>query len=92
MATQLLDSQAYGRSLALRDLTDAALGPHAMQLLVQQALDALQASFFINPFDYKLHTQAGELSVELKDFSRAVTEFQVALALAPIFYQGYLSI
>jgi cellulose synthase operon protein C len=49
----------------------------------QQALDALQASFFISPFDYKLHTQAGELSVELKDYSRALTEFEVALALAP---------
>jgi tetratricopeptide (TPR) repeat protein len=49
----------------------------------QPALDALQASFFISPFDYKLHNQAGELSVELKDYSRALTEFQVALALAP---------
>ena len=49
----------------------------------QQALDALQASFFISPFDYKLHTQAGELSVELKDHAKALTEFQVALALAP---------
>ncbi len=49
----------------------------------QQALAALQASFFISPFDYKLHTQAGELSIELKDYSQALTEFQVALALAP---------
>jgi len=49
----------------------------------QQALDALQASFFISPFDYALHTQAGDLSVELKDYARALTEFQVALALAP---------
>ncbi|HJT27852.1 MAG TPA: tetratricopeptide repeat protein [Pyrinomonadaceae bacterium] len=49
----------------------------------QQALDALQASFFISPFDYKLHTQAGELSLELKDYPKALTEFQVALALAP---------
>ena len=49
----------------------------------QQALEALQASFFISPFDYKLHNQAGELSVELKDYGRALTEFQVALALAP---------
>jgi len=49
----------------------------------QQALDALEASFFISPFDYTLHTQAGELSVELKDYARALTEFQVALALAP---------
>jgi tetratricopeptide (TPR) repeat protein len=54
-----------------------ALGEH------RQALDALQASFYISPFDYKLHTQAGELSVELKDYAKALTEFQVALALAP---------
>ena len=49
----------------------------------RQALDALQASFYINPFDYKLHNQAGELSVELKDYAKALTEYQVALALAP---------
>jgi len=49
----------------------------------QQALDALQASFFISPFDYKLHTQAGELSLETKDYAKALTEFQVVLALAP---------
>jgi tetratricopeptide (TPR) repeat protein len=49
----------------------------------QQALRALQASFFISPFDYKLHTQAGELSLELKDYGQALTEFQVSLALAP---------
>jgi tetratricopeptide (TPR) repeat protein len=49
----------------------------------QQALNALQASFFISPFDYKLHTQAGELSSDLKNYSQALTEFQVALALAP---------
>jgi tetratricopeptide (TPR) repeat protein len=49
----------------------------------RQALDALQASFYINPFDYKLHTQAGELAVELKDYGKALTEFQATLALAP---------
>ena len=54
-----------------------ALGEH------QQALDALQASFFISPFDYKLHTQAGELSVELRDYAKALREFQVSLALSP---------
>ncbi len=54
-----------------------ALGEH------RQALDALQASFYISPFDYKLHTEAGELRVELKDYAKALTEFQVALALAP---------
>ncbi len=49
----------------------------------QKALDALRGSFFISPFDYKLHTQAGELSVDLKDNAQALTEFQVALALHP---------
>ena len=49
----------------------------------KQALEALQASFYISPFDYKLHQQAGELSVELKDYAHALTEFQVGLALAP---------
>ncbi len=43
--TQLLDPGAYARLLALRDLTDAALGPHAMQLLIQHALDALRAAW-----------------------------------------------
>jgi tetratricopeptide (TPR) repeat protein len=43
----------------------------------------LQASFFISPFDYKLHTQAGELSIELKDYAKALREFQVVLALSP---------
>ncbi|HSK62417.1 MAG TPA: tetratricopeptide repeat protein [Pyrinomonadaceae bacterium] len=49
----------------------------------QEALDALVASFYISPFDYKLHTQAGELSVELKNHSQALFEFQAALALQP---------
>jgi tetratricopeptide (TPR) repeat protein len=49
----------------------------------QQALDALEASFYINPFDYKLHAEAGELSLELKNFSQALSEFQAALALEP---------
>ena len=49
----------------------------------QEALDALLASFYINPFDYYLHKQAGELSVELKNYSQALAEFQAALALQP---------
>ena len=49
----------------------------------QQALDALEASFYISPFDYKLHAQAGELSLGLKNFSQALSEFQAALALEP---------
>jgi tetratricopeptide (TPR) repeat protein len=49
----------------------------------QQALDALVASFYISPFDYNLHKQAGELSVDLKNYPQALTEFQAALALQP---------
>lgn len=49
----------------------------------EKALDALRASFYISPFDYQLHTQAGELSADLKDYLQALTEFQVALALQP---------
>lgn len=42
---QLLDTSSCQRSLSLRDLTDAALGPHAMQLLVHQAIDALRVAW-----------------------------------------------
>src|SRR5207237_1742267 len=42
MPVQILNSLAYQRSLAVRDLTDAALGPHAMQLLVQHSIEALR--------------------------------------------------
>jgi hypothetical protein len=36
MAIQLINASAYRRALALRDLTDAASGPHAMQLLASR--------------------------------------------------------
>ena len=45
LETHLLEPGSYARLLALRDLTDSALGPHAMQLLVQHALDAVRASW-----------------------------------------------
>jgi phenylalanyl-tRNA synthetase alpha chain len=37
----LIPADAYGRSLSLRDLTDAAYGPHAMQLLLADVVRAL---------------------------------------------------
>jgi tetratricopeptide (TPR) repeat protein len=49
----------------------------------KRALEALKNSFYVAPFDYGLHTQAGELSVELKDDAGALAEFQVTLALEP---------
>jgi len=48
-----------------------------------RALEAMRASFYVAPFDYALHTKAGELSLESKDYARALTEFQVTLALQP---------
>jgi phenylalanyl-tRNA synthetase alpha chain len=45
MTTSLLDPADYARALALRDLTEPTLGPHAMQLLVQQAVDALRSAW-----------------------------------------------
>jgi phenylalanyl-tRNA synthetase alpha chain len=45
MSRVLLDSKSYQRALAVRDLTDGALGPHAMQLLVQRALWSLSATW-----------------------------------------------
>jgi phenylalanyl-tRNA synthetase alpha chain len=43
MSVRLIDADAYRRALSVRDLTDAALGPHAMQLLVHDTLAALRA-------------------------------------------------
>ena len=48
-----------------------------------RAVRALLMSFYISPFDYGLHNTAGELSFTTKDYSQALTEFQVALALQP---------
>jgi tetratricopeptide (TPR) repeat protein len=48
-----------------------------------RGLEALRASFYVAPFDYALHTRAGELSVEAKDNAKALAEFQAALALEP---------
>lgn len=48
-----------------------------------RALEAMRASFYVSPFDYTLHTRAGELSVDLKDYAKALAEFQVTLALGP---------
>ena len=42
MSRQPLAPAALRRALAVRDLTDAALGPHAIQLLVRDAIAALR--------------------------------------------------
>jgi len=48
-----------------------------------RALDALRLSFYISPFNYAPHMQAGELYLESKEFAPALAEFQAALALQP---------
>jgi len=45
MSVRVLDAPAYRRALAVRDLTDAAWGPHALQLLVQQSIEALRRAW-----------------------------------------------
>jgi tetratricopeptide (TPR) repeat protein len=47
------------------------------------ALAALRLSFYVNPFEYATHTQAGELSLEEKQYAQALSEFRIALALDP---------
>jgi tetratricopeptide (TPR) repeat protein len=47
------------------------------------ALEALRLSFYVSPFDYAAHTQAGELSLETKQYAQALSEFRVVLALDP---------
>ena len=47
------------------------------------ALETLRLSFYLDPFDYAMHTQAGELSLEAKDYAQALVEFQSTLALQP---------
>ncbi len=45
MSVQLIDTASCRQALALRDLTDAARGPHAMQLLINDVIDALSSQW-----------------------------------------------
>jgi len=45
MTAKILDVAAVRRALAVRDLTDESAGPHAMQQLVRDAVDALRAAW-----------------------------------------------
>jgi tetratricopeptide (TPR) repeat protein len=47
------------------------------------AVDALRLSFYVSPFDYAAHAQAGQLNLEEKQYAQALSEFQVTLALNP---------
>ena len=45
MEPKLLTADAYGQALALRDLTDSAHGPHALQLLLAEIVRALREAW-----------------------------------------------
>jgi tetratricopeptide (TPR) repeat protein len=47
------------------------------------AVEALRLSFYVSPFDYAAHAQAGQLSLEEKQYEQALSEFQVTIALDP---------
>jgi len=47
------------------------------------AIEALRLSFYVSPFDYAPHMQAGQLNLEERQYAQALSEFQVALALDP---------
>src|SRR5262249_51776444 len=47
------------------------------------ALEALRLSFYVSPFDYAMHKDAGQLSLEEKQYAQALSEFRGALALDP---------
>ncbi|HYJ86518.1 MAG TPA: tetratricopeptide repeat protein [Pyrinomonadaceae bacterium] len=48
-----------------------------------RALEAIRLSFYVSPFEYATHTQAGELSLDTKQYAQALAEFQITLALDP---------
>ncbi len=50
-----LSSEALERALSLRDLTDPAQGPHAMQTLLTDIIDALRATWGCRAQVYRLH-------------------------------------
>ena len=47
------------------------------------SFEALRLSFYVSPFEYALHNEAGQLSLQAKEYDRALSEFKVTLALDP---------
>jgi phenylalanyl-tRNA synthetase alpha chain len=45
MHPSILGAEALRRSLSIRDLTDSALGPHALQILIHDVVEALHAAW-----------------------------------------------
>lgn len=51
----LISAHAYRRALALPDLTDAAHGPHALQLLIRDAVAALREAWHCDVIIHRAH-------------------------------------
>jgi tetratricopeptide (TPR) repeat protein len=49
----------------------------------QEAIDLLRQSFYIDPFHYAAHSQAGRLHLDLGQPEKAIRELEVALANRP---------
>ncbi|MFP2906656.1 hypothetical protein ACLESD_16660 [Pyxidicoccus sp. 3LFB2] len=59
-AVSILSAEELRRALSVRDLTDPAAGPHAMQQLVSAALDALRSAWGC---EVRLHRQSPVVSI-----------------------------
>lgn len=51
----LISDDAYRKALALPDLTEAANGPHALQLLIQEAVSALREAWGCDVIVHRAH-------------------------------------
>ncbi|NMO18912.1 hypothetical protein HPC49_15040 [Pyxidicoccus fallax] len=59
-SVSILSADELRRALSVRDLTDPASGPHAMQLLVSAALDALRSAWGC---EVRIHRQSPVVSI-----------------------------
>jgi len=59
MKTPILGAEALARALALRDLTDPAGGPHAMQVLLERIREALAGAWSCPEIERRRHPIVG---------------------------------
>ena len=59
-SVSILSAEELRRALSVRDLTDPAAGPHAMQQLIASALDALRATWGC---EVRIHRQSPVVSI-----------------------------
>jgi phenylalanyl-tRNA synthetase alpha chain len=59
-STSILSAEELRRALSVRDLTDPAAGPHAMQQLLSAVLDALRSTWGC---EVRLHRQSPVVSI-----------------------------